>query len=87
MVVIAKPLKLKSDLKSHVKSQIKEIIKESDKPVTMTPAERAHRAVQKQRVIDKIQEGNEASYRQKVQQYNKLLASYSDHFDLKKTSD
>ena len=81
MVVIGKPLKLKgTSLKPSSQPPSKEIAK----PV-MTEAERVHRLVQKRRVQDKAPE--DLSYRDKVQQYNKRLASYSDHFDLQKTSD
>ena len=91
MVVISKPLKLKPNI-AHSKSD-PQLKKEITKPVetkegmNMTDAERSFRAVQRQRLLDKIQEGTAPSYRQKVQKYNKLLASYSDHFDIKKTSD
>jgi len=83
MVVIAKPLKLKSASKTL---PMRQIAKDEARD-QMTAAERTHRAVQKQRVLDKVQDGSEPSHRQKVQKFNKRLASYSDHFDLPKTSD
>ena len=85
MVVIAKPLKLKTGSKSQSESSPvkKDVV---SKPI-MTEAEKSYRAAQRRRIEDKITNNAEPSYREKVQQYNKLLANYSDHFDIKKTSE
>ena len=87
MVVIAKPLKLKGSSKTTSETvPVKKTQTQQGKP-GMTAAEIAHRAVQKRRLQDKVNEDKDPSYRQKVEKFNKRLASYSDHFDLQKTSD
>ena len=86
MVVIAKPLKLKKA------AAVPPVKKEALKPLqelkpSMTAAQLAYKAVHTKRITDKAEAGEDQSYRQKVLKFNRRLASYSDHFDLQKTSD
>lgn len=87
MVVIAKPLKVKGSSKPASESfPVKKTQAITVKPA-MTAAEIAYRAVHKRRLQEKVKDDQDLSYREKVEKFNKRLASYSDHFDLQKTSD